>query len=263
MKLQLFLHDDIALHFYYSKDSVIDGRVVVDNVVAVFPGLPQIIDDDFFADKVNKSTAYFSVYYPGSWLSGGSFTYGNCKKAITTAVEFIKGGRGVKTFDNEEIDWKYTNLHLMGYSFSGNPLVLSNVSKNDVKSVVLFAPLMFLYRDDVSGFMDNDDMDKFYGFNEFYLNFLKRGYRFALRGIDDSSWDSYFSGKNSQSMVSLGSDFPDVVIYHGRNDEKVSHESSLLFKQEKCKTATVMVVDNVGHDLGALFEVAKTNSLFI
>ncbi|HED36806.1 MAG TPA: hypothetical protein ENI76_00955, partial [Ignavibacteria bacterium] len=100
MELQLFIYKNIAIHFYYSKDSIVNGKITVENIFIYFPGLPQMIDDDFFADKVNKDTAFFSVYYSGSWLSGGSFTYDNCKKTVELAIEFVKHKRGIKTFDN-------------------------------------------------------------------------------------------------------------------------------------------------------------------
>jgi len=67
MKLQLFIYKNIALHFYYSEDSVIDGEINSKNIFIYFPGLPQMVNEDFFVNKVNKDTAFFSVYYLGSW----------------------------------------------------------------------------------------------------------------------------------------------------------------------------------------------------
>ena len=80
MELQLFIYKNIALHFYYSKDSVENGIIKSKNIFVYFPGLPQMIDEDFFVNIVDKNTAFFSVYYMGSWLSSGSFTYENCQK---------------------------------------------------------------------------------------------------------------------------------------------------------------------------------------
>ena len=63
MELQLFIYKNIAIHFYYSKDSIVNGRINAENVFIYFPGLPQIIDEDFFVNKVNKNTAFFSVIF--------------------------------------------------------------------------------------------------------------------------------------------------------------------------------------------------------
>ncbi|MBU0637082.1 hypothetical protein KKH16_02665 [Patescibacteria group bacterium] len=48
MELQLFIYKNIALHFYYSKDSVENGTINSKNIFVYFPGLPQMIDEDFF-----------------------------------------------------------------------------------------------------------------------------------------------------------------------------------------------------------------------
>jgi len=164
MELQLFIYKDLALHFYYSKDSLNEGLVDVKNIFIYFPGLPQVIEEDFFAERVDNDTAFFNVYYFGSVLSGGEFFYENCRKTVELAIEFVKNKKGIKTFDNKEITWDYKNLNVAGYSFSGNPIVTANISKDDVKNVFLFAPLLFLHKDQVKGYMSNQkDMDNFYG----------------------------------------------------------------------------------------------------
>ena len=262
MELQLFIYKNIALHFYYSKDSVEDGIIKSKKIFAYFPGLPQIIGEDFFVNKVNKDTAFFSVYYLGSWLSGGSFTYENCKKTIELAVDFIKNKKGIKTFDNKEMKWNYKNLYLMGYSFSGNPIVSAKISKTDVKNVILFAPLLFLNKKEVSGYLQDEKIiNNFYDFSLFYLEFLRRGYKFAFRGIEKQGWDKYFSGKDPKSFVKIDKNYPDVIIFHGKSDEKISYTSSLFFQKEKCPMAKVFLVDNVEHNLEKLFDINKINKL--
>ena len=263
MQLQLFIYKNIALHFYYSKNSIVDNKVSVKNIFVYFPGLPQMICKDFFVDKVNKDTAFFSVYYLGTWLSGGSFTYKNCKKTIELAVEFIKNKEGVRTFDNKKMKWDYKNLHLMGYSFAGNPVVSAKISRNDIKSVILFSPLLFLHKKDVSEYLKKDEkaIKNFYDFNLFFLEFLKRGYRFALRGIENPSWNKYFSGKDPDSFVKINKNYPDIFIFHGKSDEKISYTSSLFFQKEKCPRAKVFLVDDVKHNLENLFDIDKINGL--
>jgi len=262
MELQLFIYKNIALHFYYSKDSVENGIIKSKNIFVYFPGLPQVIDEDFFVNKVDKNTAFFCVYYMGSWLSSGSFTYENCQKTVELAVEFVKNKQGIKTFDDKQINWNYNNLYVMGYSFSGNPVVTAKITKNDVKNVILFAPLLFLHKKEVlESTKDKKTIDNFYGFNSFYLEFLRRGYKFALRGIERKSWDKYFSGKESRSLIKPNKDYPDIIIFHGKSDEKIQHTSSLFFQKEKYPEAKVFLKDGVGHDLEKLFDINQINKI--
>lgn len=264
MELQLFIYKNIALHFYYSKDSVEGGAINSKNIFVYFPGLPQMIDEDFFVNKVDKNTAFFSVYYMGSWLSGGSFTYENCQKTVELAVEFVKNKQGIKTFDDKQINWNYSNLYVMGYSFSGNPVVSAKITKNDVKNVILFAPLLFLHKKEVLESMrDKNAMDNFYGFNSFYLEFLRRGYKFALRGIEKKSWNKYFSGKESKSLIRINKDYPNIIIFHGKSDEKIQHASSLFFQKEKCPETKVFLKDEVGHNLEKLFDMNQINKIIL
>jgi len=262
MELQLFISKNIALHFYYSKDSIADDKVSAKNIFVYFPGLPQIIDEDFFVNKVNKETAFFSVYYLGSWLSGGNFTYENCKKTVELAIEFVKNKRGIKTFDNKEIQWEYNNLHIMGYSFAGNPVISAKISKNDIKSVILFAPLLFVQKKEVEKYLkDKKAIDNFYEFSLFFLEFLKRGYKFAFRGIENKSWDKYFSGKEPRSFIEMDKNYPNVIIFHGKSDEKINYTSSLFFQKEKQPNAKIILIDKVGHDLKKLFDTKQINKL--
>lgn len=262
MDLQLFIYKNIALHFYYSKDSIVNGEINAKNIFIYFPGLPQMVDEDFFANKVNKDTAFFSVYYSGSWLSGGSFTYKNCKKTVELAVEFVKNKKGIKTFDNKEIYWNYKNLHLIGYSFSGNPVISAKISKNDVKNVILFSPLLFLHKKEVSKYLkDEKAINNLYSFGLFYLEFLRRGYKFAFRGIEKQSWNKYFSGKDPKSLIKIDKNYPNVIIFHGKSDEKINYTSSLFFQKEKCPQAKIILMDNIEHNLEKLFDIKRISKL--
>lgn len=262
MELQLFIYKNVALHFYYSKDSFNYGKVNVENIFIYFPGLPQIIDDDFFVDKVDKNTAFFSVYYLGSWLSGGKFTYKNCKKTVRLATEFVKKRKGIKTFDNKEIRWDYKNLHLIGYSFAGNPVISAKVSNNDVKNVLLFAPLLFLHKKEVSKYLkDEKAINNFYNFSLSFLQFLRRGYKFAFRGIENRCWNKYFSGEDANSFIKVDKDYPNIIIFHGKSDGKINYTSSIFFQRTKCPKSKVFLIDNVEHDLKKLFDIKRIFNL--
>lgn len=262
MESQLFVYKNLALHFYYSSDSFNDNKINVKNIFIYFPGLPQIIDENFFIDKVDKDTAFFSAYYLGSWLSGGSFTYENCKKTVKLAVEFVKNKKGVKTFDNKKINWGYKNLHIIGYSFSGNPIISAEISKADVKNVILFAPLLFLNKKEVEKYLKNKKaISDFYNFSLFYLEFLRRGYKFAFRGIENACWYRYFSGKAAKSLVKTSNNYPNIIIFHGKSDEKIDYNSILFFQKKWRRRLKIFFVDNVGHDLEKLFDVNQITKL--
>jgi len=262
MELQLFIYKNIVLHFYYSKDSIVNGKIKAKNIFIYFPGLPQMVVEDFFADKINKDTAFFSIYYSGSWLSGGNFTYKNCKKTVELAIEFIKNKKGIKTYDNKQISWNYKNLHVIGYSFAGNPVVCARISKNDVKNVFLFAPLLFLHKKEVSEYLkDKKSINNFYSFSLFFLEFLRRGYKFAFRGIEKQSWNKYFSGNDLKSFVKMNENYPNIIIFHGKSDEKIKYTSSLFFQKEKCPQSKIILVNNVSHDLEKLFNIKQINKL--
>ena len=252
MELQLFIYKNLALHLYYWEDSLSKEKIKVKNFLIYFPGLPQIVNKGFFVDRVSKETAFLSVNYLGSQLSGGRFSYSNCKKSVERAVELAKNKKGIKTFDNQKISWDYDNLIVAGYSFAGNPILTSKISQDDVKKVVLLAPLIFLSKGDTKEYLNKKDFEDFHNFNSFFLGFLKRGYRFAYRGITDRSWNKVFAGNEPSSIIGLNNDYPDIEIYHGRKDSDIPYKSSQYFKK-KFGQIKLELIDNADHDLEELF----------
>ena len=101
------------------------------------------------------------------------------------------------------------------------------------KKCHLIRPIAILTQKEVLESMkDKKLIDNFYGFNLFYLQFLRRGYKFALRGIEKQSWNKYFSGKEQNSFIKMDKDYPNIVIFHGKSDEKINYASSLFFQKE-------------------------------
>ena len=170
---------------------------------------------------------------------------------------------------NIEIFWLFLIIPLSyrfkdpeRYSFSGNPVVSAKISKTDVKNVILFAPLLFLNKKEVLGYLQDEKViNNFYGFNLFYLEFLRRGYGFAFRGIEKQSWDKYFSGEDAKSFIEMNNNYPNILIFHGKSDEKINCTSSTFFQKEKYSRAKVFLVENVGHDLEKLFDIDQINKL--
>jgi len=170
MLLQLFLNKNLALHFYYSEKSLKNDKIVAKNIYLIVPGLPQFTHKNFFKDKVNENTAFFYLYYYGSWFSSGNFSFKNSIKSVKDAINFIKNKQGIKTFDNKQIEWNYQNLFLIGSSFGGNVALSTKINKKDIKKIILYAPFFTEYSDIKA--------------NKKQLDFLIRGYKNNFRGIE-------------------------------------------------------------------------------
>jgi len=155
MELQLFIQNELALHFYYSKESVNCDVVNIKSLCLVFPGLPNTIDKDYFVNRVNKDTAFLSVSYYGTWMSGGNFSPQSVKQTIQDAVSFAKLKEGIKTFDDKKMYWKYENLFVLGYSFAGNFVINSNLKREDITSIILCSPLIYIDKQVVETILGN------------------------------------------------------------------------------------------------------------
>lgn len=250
MELQLFVFKNLAVHFYYPSKSLQGNRINVKNLCLYFSGLPNYTDKDFFAEHVKRGTAFFAVYYYGSWLSGDRFTVGNCRKSISDAINFVKGRIGIKAFDNKKLTWSFENLYLIGYSFAGNSLLNININKNEIKKVILYSPLIYLYGQEVEDVLGREEAKRFSEFNIFFLKFLQRGYPHALRGIEEKEWKKYFSGVDRSSRIKLSSNYPPISIYHGSKDSQISPKFSEHFYKMHRANSKLTIVPDLGHDKG-------------
>jgi hypothetical protein len=255
MMIQLFLKNNLAIHFYFSEDSINNEIVNTKDLYIIFQGLPQSIEKDFFKDKVKKERAFMVIYYYGSYYSGKNFTFLNCQKSVQDAIKFAIGGQGVKTYDNEIIKWRVKNISIIGNSFAGNPILTCDINKNEIKKVVLISPLIFVHKEDLKKVYLNDQIQKIKKYNKDFLGFMTRGYKNIYKGINDKTWLSYFNGDNNKSKISINSNFPPIIIYHGKEDFAVSCESSILFKKLFKKDTIVHVENGVGHDFKKLFNI--------
>ncbi len=257
MKLQLFLKNNLALHLYYSKESVEDGEnLSVDRLYLIVPGFPQFTHRSFFEDKVSKDVAFFYLHYYGSWFSGGEFTFKNAQKSIRDAIDFIKKGIGEKTFDGKGFMWDYKSLSLIGSSFGGSPIVTSNLSKRDIERVILLFPFVIVHRDDVEKYMSKDEEERFWESNKNSLAFMRRGYPNVYRGVNNSSWDDYFLGRDANSKVTITSTFPPVEVIHGEQDTSINPRLSKKLEQEYSQVTT-NIISGCGHDFYKLFKKIK------
>jgi len=240
MLLQLFLNKNLALHFYYSEKSVKNKQIVVKNIYLIAPGLPQFTHRNFFKDKINKDTAFFYIYYYGSWFSGGSFSFENCIKSVNDAIDFVKNRQGIKTFDNKEIQWNYQNLFLTAVSFGGNVVLSAKVSKKNIKKIFLYSPFFIEY----SNIKDNQEM----------LKFFIRGYKNNFRGIVSEKWQKYFTKKDELAFLKLDDTFPDIEIIHGKEDVVVPFQSSQKLQNKYPNLVKLKLRKGIGHSFEQLYE---------
>ncbi|MCX6786616.1 MAG: hypothetical protein NTU85_02260 [Candidatus Kaiserbacteria bacterium] len=246
MDLQLFISNELAIHFYYSRDSVEGDIFHVKNLCLVFPGLPNTIDKSYFSDRVSRDTAFLSVSYYGTWMSGGNFNPQSVKQTIQDAISFAKSKEGVKAFDNEKMCWEYENLFVVGYSFAGNFVLNSVLDKDSITSIILCAPLIYVDKQIVETVLGNDASD-FFDSNMFFLQFLQRGYPYVLRGIEDHSWASYFDGSYDLSKISIPENYPPIHVIHGTEDTQVNFKFSEYFNSQYPTISTLELQKGVGH----------------
>jgi len=209
----------------------------------VAPGLPQFTHRNFFKNKVDKNTAFFYLYYYGSWFSGDKFLFKNCIKSITNAITFIKNKYGVKTFDNQTLYWDYKNLFIIANSFGGNVVLCAKIDKKDVKKIFLYSPFFVEYSNTKS--------------NLKMLNFLIRGYKNNFRGINSKEWKKYFTKQDKLSFVSLGKTSPMIEIIHGNNDISVPVSSSKKIQNKYPRIIKLILKNGIGHNFEKLYETQK------
>lgn len=263
MKEQIFRYQNLALRFFYHEASIHNRSVSASHLIIYFPGLPQHLDKHFFEDKVKKDVAFFAVDYLGSHLSGGSFSFQNCLKSIRLALQFVKQGRGAALFDQRPMRWKYRHLHMMGYSFAGNALLRSPFDARDVESVILFAPLIYLYKQDLRHMMSSATQRlEFYRANSQMLEFLRRGYKNEFRGIKRAGWSAYFGGMDVGSRVIAPSHVRRILIVHGDRDAVVDLRHSKYFAKTNSKNTTLIVRKGVSHNLRHLYSSGVMKKTF-
>lgn len=259
MRVQLFLHNDLASHLYYAEESASgESSVSIENLVLFFPGLPQFIDKRFFQDKVSKNTAYLSVYYYGTWLSGGEFMPESARKTVKDAIQFAKGGMSIATYNSKSFHWNYKKLNILGCSFAGNSIVTADVSKSDVAGIELFNPLLYLEKEDKSQ-LPAFDGEAFDMLNSQFLQFMRNGYCHVLRGIDSEVWDNYFFGKDPASKIAITDNLPPIKIYQGLDDTTLNPAWSKHFCDSNKAICEYVAVKGAGHDFVSIYNIIKGN----
>jgi pimeloyl-ACP methyl ester carboxylesterase len=216
-----------------------------------------MVDKRFFEGVVAKGTAYFYVHYYGTWFSGGTFSYRSCQDSITRAVDFIRRGRGMKAFDGESFTWRAQSFSIVGCSFAGNVLLTAPLDWRGLKGVVLYAPLIFISDRDVKNFSSPEQLEAFHHFNAEFIAFLRRGYRFVVRGLSSSGIDRYFLGREAKSTVKLRSGVPHIKIFHGLDDTTVPSEASRFLQKRYPGRVSVRLVPHCGHDFTKLYEAVN------
>ena len=253
MKLELFLRDQLAIHFYYSDESLCNNTVNVENLYLIFPGLPQFIEKDFFTDKVDKKNAFMYVYYFGSYFSGKIFSFKNCQQTVIRAINFSQAGAGVKTFDNKKIKWKAKNINIIGNSFGTLPILTSKIDKRIINKIFFTSPLIFIYKKDIQEYMSKKEITKFNEFNKKFLNFMSRGYKNIYRGIDKKNWENFFNGDSISTKIDYKNNLPPITIIHGSDDNIVNSKGSIHFNSRYTNQVNLKLVKGVGHEFKLLF----------
>ncbi len=254
INIQLFLVNDLAIHLYSPKEAVKNDHLDIKNAILYVPGLPQITDKRFFQKIIDSENAFFYVYYYGSWLSGKKFTPENCRKSVTDALKIIGSGSAIKSFDGEKFSWNFDELSILGCSFAGNPVLSSGINDRSVKKIELYAPLIFVNKEERENFMTKEESGEFDSYNESFLYFMRHGYVNTLKGIDDHKWDEYFKGNDAESKIVIDENSPEIMIHHGLEDRTVTPKSTEYFQSIHPDKTEVEFIPEYGHDFTALYK---------
>ncbi len=259
IKLQQFRFKKLSLQIFYDSSDESDNLIDLKKLIIIYPGLPQFLDKEFFEKKIKKGQAYLKVDYYGSWMSGGNFTPDNCVKTINDTMLFLKKASHRVTYDSSIFKIKAKSKILVGYSFAAQHILRSNVSKKFIDKIYLFAPLVFLNKNQVKKvFSHKLQEDSFYNFSLSYLNFMRAGYDEILRGIKAKSWDVYFSGNDKKSLIRTNKSLPQIYIYMAENDDRIPLPSRVLFKN-LFPSSKINVIKDAGHNLDGLFIKSELN----
>ncbi len=260
MKVELFIYKQLGVQIYFNKEDVHEGRLIVNNFYLFFPGLPQILKDNFFSDKIAQKTAIAVVHYYGSWFSGGEFLPDNCSKTIIDAINFIYQKRGAKTFDNKELKWDFDFLNLIGYSFGALNVARSNPNYYKVNSVFLFSPMLYVNKKDIGKYLSRDKSIDHIGFNKFFMKFLQRGYFNNYRGITNNKWNDFFNGNYTEKTRKQTNNELNYYIFHGDQDTTIPVESSKYFCRIN-KKAKLFILKGLDHDTKEKINLKSLNSI--
>jgi len=88
------------------------------------------------------------------------------------------------------------------------PSLIKNI-KNRRQKCDIVCSFDFLHKKDLYSYLKNKTkINNFYAFNLFYLKFLRGNYKFEFRGINEKSWDKYFSGEDPESLIKVDKNYP-------------------------------------------------------
>ncbi len=225
----LFSKNGVSMEMFVAPQDVTNGKIKIKTLCVLFPGMPNAISKEFFAKKIEPGVAFLYVHYLGSWLSSGDSSPENCRKSVKIALEFAQSKEGKELFGGKNVDWAFKKLIIIGYSFAGNIILTSNLSKKDAHRILLYSPLIFIHQRNLGGVMSDPENKHFKIKNKHELAFMRRAYSNIWRGINNKKWDEFFMGKDSKSLIESRKNLPEITVFHGVNDSEIDPKYSEYF----------------------------------
>ena len=146
--------------------------------------------------------------------------------------------------EDETVDFKYRNLHLIGHSRSGPIVLRSSIDHPSVRSVITWASVHSL-----SYMWERDEFD--------LENWLKSGQHHIMNGrtkqmmaVNAQLYKDFEKNKHlySTNVIASKIDIP-VLIVHGDSDPAVD-VTSAIYLESQLKNATVHIVSEGDHVFG-------------
>ncbi len=234
----------------------------VTDLVLCFPGLPNYPGKEFFASFPEnlRHLTYVVVYYYGYWFSDGKLGVETSANSIIDSVAGLLSGKSLDAFSGEKILTSVQKVSLLSYSFGANPLAralpLLTSYADQIDQIFFIAPLGLVHKDQ----LPKVNTEKFYSYNQQFVNFLISGYNNILRLQSSEEWLDFFQGKNEKSLAP----FPPpaftskINLYYGADDKVIEKEFVDAFIK-LISPNKVKIIENVGHSKSLIIKALSDN----
>ncbi len=205
--------------------------------LAGLPGFPR--EDKFTRFCQDNGCQIFFPHYLGSWLSKGVFTPDNCLQTVDLALTFIQRGRAKELYFLKEKTWPAKTPIVLGSSFGGWTALKVCSLHPGIKKCALFAPLVDIEQQ--GKWPGEEDLDH-------TLQFLRRAFGPAFRGLERQTWDKFFQGKGEIAPINLDNIRQrNFFIVHGRADPTINYHHSRALAAKLKELGNRVVYHEIGN----------------
>ena len=224
--------NEIFFEFLTQKDPA--------HAIIILPGFPSSNNkDDLMRFFYNKGFNVFYIRYRGSFQSNGSFLEKNIVDDMINFINFIKKGKAISLWDEEEKLFKNKKIILLSGSFGGAITCgIAVKSKNLISKIILSAPVWDFNKHNTT--YNEQDLSPLLGFvKRAYKNLYRIKFKnliIQLNKFKELSPEYYLKRLNCP-----------VLILHDPEDKTVSIEHT--FQMIKKIKKGQLIEHHLGHGL--------------